>query len=344
MGIRYYRSIGLGKLLRLNISKSGIGVSARLAGVSLSAGPSGSFINLNLPGTGLSYRKRLGSGTAKQAVAEARSGESSPPSDKPAPLPSPGFFAPRHEKELAKGLEAYRTNRKEEALTHFLEAAPEEPGAAIFAAALLAEKDPSSFQATEMLEKVVQSDGEFPTPLMEKYMSDASLNVNITPRVTVTVPVGGLAATLLLVELYQREGRFRNAIGLLEEIEELATEPVLTLSLCELYAERSLWEGIIDKAKNTEPEDDVTLELLIYYGRAMQEMDMQEAAVTVFTKALRRKKNRESDLINEAMYWRAISYIKQGKVSQANKEFQRIFAENPDFRDVAQRLNDAALR
>jgi tetratricopeptide (TPR) repeat protein len=343
MGIRYYRSIGLGKFLRLNISKSGIGVSARVAGVSLSAGPAGSFINLNLPGTGLSYRKRLG-GNPKQILADTRSGESNAPSDKSTPPPSPGFFAPRHEKELAKGLENYRANRKEEALTHFLEAAPEEPGAAIFAAALLSEKDPSNFQATEMLEAVVQSEAEFPTPLMEKYMNEASLNINITSHVTATVPVGGLAATLLLVELYQRQGRHRNAIGLLEEIEELAEEPVLTLSLCELYAERGLWEGIIDKAKSIEPDDDVTLEILIYYGRAMQEMDVHEAAVTVFTKGLRRKKNRDPELMNEAMYWRAISYIKQGKVSQANKEFQRIFAENPDFRDVAQRLNELSLR
>lgn len=340
MGIRYYKSIGLGRFLRLNISKSGIGVSARIAGVSLSTGPAGSFINLNLPGSGLSYRKKLG-GTAK-ALADSRSDESQ--GDKPAPLPSPGFFAPRHEKELARGLESYRANRKEEALAHFIEAAPEEPGAAIFAAALLAENDPSNFQATEMLEGIIQSDGEFPTPLMEKYLSGITLNINITPRVTATVPVDGLAATLLLVELYQKQGRLRNAIGLLEEVEELAHEPVVTLSLCELYAERGHWEGIIDRAKSTEPDDDVTLEILIYYGRAMQEMDMHEAAVTVFTKALRRKKNREPALLNEAMYWRAISYIEQGKVSQANKEFQRIFAENPDFRDVAERLNELTLR
>jgi tetratricopeptide (TPR) repeat protein len=179
---------------------------------------------------------------------------------------------------------------------------------------------------------------------MEKYLSDIDLNINITPRVTATVPVDGLAATLLLVELYQKQGRLRNAIGLLEEVEELAHEPVITLSLCELYAERGHWEGIIDRAKNTEPEDDVTLEKLIYYGRAMHEMDMHEAALTVFTKALRRKKDREPDLLNEAMYWRAISYLEQGKVSQANKEFQRIFAENPDFRDVAKRLNELSLR
>ena len=34
----------------------------------------------------------------------------------------------------------------------------------------------------------------------------------------------------------------------------------------------------------------------------------------------------------------------ENAINQANKEFQRIFAENPDFRDVAQRLNELSMR
>jgi tetratricopeptide (TPR) repeat protein len=152
------------------------------------------------------------------------------------------------------------------------------------------------------------------------------------------MPVDGLAATLLLVECYQAARRIREAIALLEEVVELSPNPVLILSLCELYDSREIWEGIIDHAQGIEPADDVTVEIAVYYGRAMQEKDLHDAAITVFGKALRKKKDRNPDLLREAAYWRAISYQAQGKRSQAKKEFEIIYAEAPNFRDVAQHL------
>lgn len=342
MGFRFQRSIGLGKFLRLNISKSGIGISAGIPGLRISTGPRGAFFSAGLPGTGLSYRKKLSSsGKARResTPAKAKVEEISPET------PTPGFFAPHQEKELARGLEAYEAGQADEALEHFLAAAPDEPGAAILAATLLAEReDGSEFKAIDLLEKVVQSDGEFPTPLMEKYLASTEVEINVTPRVTVALPVDGLAAALLLVELYQSNRRIREAIALLEELVELAEQPVLILSLCELYASREIWEGIIDRAQGIEPVDDVTAEIAIYYGRAMQEKGLHDAAIKVFGKALSKKKDRNPDLLHEAAYWRAISYQEQGKRSQARKEFELLYAEAPNFRDVAQRLADLSLK
>ena len=336
-GLRVQKRISLGKFLRLNISKSGVGISARLAGFTIGTGPRGPYINFDLPGrTGLSYRKQLGG--KKKDSADRKDANVSAQSASLPEIPQPGLLASGHEKDLAKALEHYHAGQPDEALRYFFEAAPKEPGAAIFAAAILAEKDRSNYQAIELLEDVVQSDEEFPTSLMEKYLSQASINIGITPNITAEVPVDGLATTLLLVELYQAQRRVREAIALLEEVETLAKEPLLTLSLCDLYASRNLWDEIIERAHNIEPEDDITTEILLYYGRAMQEKGLHEAAVTVFTKTLRRKKDRSPDLLNEAVYWRAISYQAQGKEAKANQEFQKIFAENPNFRDVAQRL------
>jgi tetratricopeptide (TPR) repeat protein len=342
MGFRFHRSIGLGKFLRLNISKSGIGFSAGIPGLRVSTGPRGSYFSAGLPGTGLSYRKKLtGASKPQRPTPTAKTKEEEVPSD----TPSPSFFAPRAEKELVKGLEAYEADQTDEALGHFLAAASDEAGAAILAATILAEReDGSEFKAIELLEKVVQSDGEFPTPLMEKYLASTELEINVTPRVTVVVPVGGLAATLLLVELYQSARRVREAIALLEELVELSPEPALILSLCELYASREIWEGIIDHAQGVEPVDDVSLEIAIYYGRAMQEKGLHDAAISVFSKALSKKKDRNPELLHDAAYWRAISYQAQGKHGQARKEFEILYAEAPNFRDVAQRLADFSLR
>src|SRR5690606_27954500 len=187
-------------------------------------------------GTGLSYRKKIGS---KQRSAKP---ESPPPqsaalaaqAEAPAP-PEPGFFAPREEKELARALEDYEADRIEEALEHFLAAAPKEPGAAIFAAAIIAERGGGNeHEAIELLEQVIEWDDEFPTPLMEKDLAELEVEIDITTRVSVVLPIDALAATLLLIELYQKQRRVREAIALLEEIETLTGEPTLTLSLCEL--------------------------------------------------------------------------------------------------------------
>jgi len=288
VGFRLQRSIKLGKFVRLNISKSGVGISAGVRGMRISTGPRGAFINLGIPGTGLSYRKKISSSSSKsknnkKAPSAAQAAEPQP--DQASTLPSPGFLAPGHEKDLVKALEAYQAENVDEALEHFTSAAPKEAGAAIFAAAILTRQDRTDYRPIQLLEDVVQSDSEFPTPLMEKYLSDATVDIEITPNVTATVPVDGLAATLLLVELYQAQRRVREAIALLEEVEDLVGEPVLTLSLCELYASRNLWDGIIDRAKRIEPKDDITLELLIYYGRALQEQGLHEAAVTVAKKS-----------------------------------------------------------
>jgi len=185
---------------------------------------------------------------------------------------------------------------------------------------------------------VIQSDQVFPTALALKYLPDAQLRLTITPHVRATVPLDALGATLGLVELYQTQGRIEEAIGLLEEVEELADEPVVTLSLCELYANEGLWDGIIDCASGITSEDDVTLETMVMYGRAMQQNELHTAAIKVFTDALRRKKGRNLLLLNEAMYWRAISYEVSGKRSRAKQEFEKVFANDPDFRDVFERV------
>lgn len=343
MGFRLQRRISLGKFFQLNISKSGVGISAGVPGLRISHGPRGTHFTAGLPGTGLSYQKKIGGKSSSSPKAQPKN-EVAAQADS-VEVPQPSFFAVGHEKALARGLEAYYASQTDEALAYFLDAGPTEPGAAILAAAILAEGDESrAHEGIELLEEVVQREDEFPTPLMEKYLTETDVEIQVTPNVTVVVPVDGLAATLLLVELYQKQRRVREAIALLEDVEELAKEPTLTLSLCELYATRNLWDNIIERAKQTEPEDNVTLETAIFYGRALQEKGLHEAAVSVFSKALRRTKDRNPTLLTEARYWRAVSYQTQGKQQRANSEFQKVYAEAPNFRDVAARLEDFATQ
>jgi tetratricopeptide (TPR) repeat protein len=273
--------------------------------------------------------------------ASGRGGGNNPPPAPPPQIPSPGFLAPQHEKDFVEGLRDYQAGQVEEALQHFLAAGQKDAGGGLYAASLLATRPGGDEQAVAWLESIVRADLEFPTPLMRKYLHEAALRVCITPSVVATVALDGLGAALLLAELYQKQDRLEEAIGVLEEVEEIAGEPALTLSLCELYAHRGLWDGVVERAGGCVVSDDVTLETAILHGRALQEKGMHEAAAAVLTDALRSKKNRSPQLLNEARYWRAVSYENTGRRSQANREFQRLYAQAPGFRDVAQRAVSA---
>lgn len=77
MGTRFHKSVSLGKGLRVNVSKKGLGLSVGGRGHSVSFGPSGSYLNLSIPGTGISYREKIGGAgrtPRKQAASKEYSG------------------------------------------------------------------------------------------------------------------------------------------------------------------------------------------------------------------------------------------------------------------------------
>jgi hypothetical protein len=65
MGLRFRRSIALGRGLRLNVGKrnASIGIGPRAFG--LRVGTAGNWIRAGLPGSGLSYSARIGGARAR---------------------------------------------------------------------------------------------------------------------------------------------------------------------------------------------------------------------------------------------------------------------------------------
>ena len=106
MGFRFQRRIKLAPGVRLNLSKSGLGLSAGPRGASVSVGPSGTHAHLGIPGTGLSYRSKLDKRLRSQRAASPAVSAAVAVTD---PLPAPrstwlgwvmlfalkGFAAPR---------------------------------------------------------------------------------------------------------------------------------------------------------------------------------------------------------------------------------------------------------
>jgi hypothetical protein len=62
MGFRFSRRVSILPGLKLNFSGSGVSLSAGVRGAHFNFGPRGAYTSLGIPGTGLSYRQRVGGG------------------------------------------------------------------------------------------------------------------------------------------------------------------------------------------------------------------------------------------------------------------------------------------
>ena len=78
--------------------------------------------------------------------------------------------------------------------------------------------------------------------------------------------------------------------------------------------------------------------LLLYKAKALRHLRLATAARDTLTVALRRKKGRSDDLLRALRYERALAYEDLGQKSRARAEFEKLYAEAPDFEDVAVRL------
>lgn len=71
MGLRFRKELRVIKLVRLNVSKSGVSTTIGVPGASINIGRRGIFRNLGILGTGLFMRDRIGSlKSAKSVVYE----------------------------------------------------------------------------------------------------------------------------------------------------------------------------------------------------------------------------------------------------------------------------------
>ena len=133
---------------------------------------------------------------------------------------------------------------------------------------LLAAQTDDDASAILSLEKVVNSDQALPDTLMEKYIPGGGMMIGVTELVQVQSPFGSLAAALTLAEVYQRCGRTDEAIGLLQQLVEMQSDPYLVLSLCEAYAEVEAWDEIVEVAAGVSNEDDVSLQVRLFQASA----------------------------------------------------------------------------
>lgn len=337
MGFRFYKSVGLGKGLRLNLSKTGVGVSAGVPGLRYSVHSSGrSTRTAGIPGTGLYYRRDSKIGASRGSTQAAI------PAPQVQMYPKAGLFAPKDEKLFVKGVTAYMHGQLDEAVSLLRQSSQRDASDAHVAEELFLGISLVGLQRLEeaaaTLHTVIASDTALPDAMMAEYGIGGQIEVSVTPLSTVLVPMSSVGAALLLAEVYQRLGRSADAIDLLESAGSVTDEAVFALSLAELYGESQSWQDVTRVTEGfPSNEDDLTLEILCRRAGALIELGMQTGALQVLKEALRFRK-RNPLLLRTARYLRGVCYEATGKRAQARKEFERVYAEEATFLDVADRL------
>jgi tetratricopeptide (TPR) repeat protein len=118
---------------------------------------------------------------------------------------------------------------------------------------------------------------------------------------------------------------------------------VVRLSLAELLNDRypdapQIQQRVIELAEGVHNASPIHAALMFYRARALRKLGMYEGADDTLKKATRRKKDYPKDLLLALTYERAMIYEATGKTKEAQKEFQKVFAEAPTYEDVAAKL------
>lgn len=212
------------------------------------------------------------------------------------------LITPSEEEAFVDGRRELSQGDYQGALRHLQEATHLTDGA--FLAGFLYLKNEDTAKAVPLLEQAARDCRQLGR-YFDKYGLALTLSLPITEEIAAHVGPTLRGALLALVEAYQIAENWDKAYECLQRLRKL------------------------------EPDD---VAILLYKARALRGLSMNDAAKEILTAALRRKKDRSRDLMLTLRYERALTYDALGQAKRARSDFEKIYAEDPDFDDVAKRL------
>ena len=342
MSFRFWRRIKIAPGVSLNLSKSGGSLSFGPRGAKFTVGSRGKRATVGIPGTGLFYTTPITGGTGrKKRSASAATAPTVSVKDRL----TLGFFKrlviPDDEEALVDGCRELALGDANKALGILKKATHLADGA--YLAGFLSLKQGQLQKATDYLTIAAENHRRLGR-YFNKYGISATMSLPITDAVSVHVGPDLRGVLLGLVEAWQGLQRWEDAITCLERLRQLEPDDVVVkLSLAELLLEaspgdRRVYKKVVRLAKDIENETPVHTALLYYKAKALHGLGLLDAARDTLTVALRRKKGRSGELLRALRYERILVYEALGQHRRARSELEKLYAEMPDYEDVATRL------
>jgi len=345
MSFRFWRRVKIVPGVTLNLSKSGGSLSFGPRGAKFTVGSRGKRATMGIPGTGLFYTTTLPSG---DSGGRRNSSSAAPevPSVRTEDRLTLSFFkrliTPDDEEALVDGCRELVLGNEDKALECFKDAVHLADGA--YLAGFLALKKEWLEEAANYLAAAAEKHSRLGR-YFSKYGISAVMSLPITDEVSAHVCPDLRGVLLGMVEVYQRQKRWQDAITCLERLQRLEpNDVVVKLSRVELLlgahpGDKKVCQKVVRLVEGIENETPIHAALMLYRAKALRHLGLATAARDTLTATLRRKKGRSDDLLRALRYERALAYEDLGQKSRARAEFEKLYAEAPDFEDVAERLD-----
>ena len=343
MGFRFWRRVRIAPGISLNLSKTGMSVSAGPRGAKMTVGARGVRATTGLPGTGMYYTTTMRPPQGRRRGEHQRQPIVSGPAKSRLDL---GFFQrlviPGPEKAFVDGLRAL-IDGKDMAALNELERAAQLADAA-YLAGFTALKHLQWEDAKRHLTYAASQHRSLGR-LLRKYGIQAELGLPITEEIMVHAGPNLRSVLLGLVEVYQELGEHDDAMTILKHLHKLEPhEPAVKLSIAEFLVEtrpddRRACQQVVQLCAQVDNESPVHAAVLLYKARALGNLGLLDAKRETLTKALRRRKDRPPEVLLALRYERALTYEALGQKAKARKDFERIYAEDPSYQDVADRFS-----
>jgi len=333
MSLRFRRSMKILPGVRLNFSKSAMGLSFGVPGARISVNTRGDvYTSAGIPGTGLYAVERTSLSKGRTRKRSARNQE---PETLTEYVPPPGLFAPRRQRALYKALQKGTLEALEELAVKFPDIKYICDAFALPKYLMSGSNDLAGL--TLKAAKVWATRAELDRSWIFAHHAKAfEMNVKVAPGVDVPMRFSIQGLGHMYIELLQLGERFQEA---LEVAESLEPDQISALAVCENEVQLRRWKDVLETTEDIENEDDATALLLIFRAIAFREEGKLDASIETLRLA-RSSRKRHEDILNKALYERSFLYEKQGKKALARKDLEKILATDSDFPGVDQRLKD----
>jgi tetratricopeptide (TPR) repeat protein len=345
MSLRFRRSIKLIPGVRLNFSKSAIGLSVGVPGARVSVNTRGDvYTSAGIPGTGLYSVER-------SSVRGARSRRGASSADEqiyiPPKPPKPGIFAIGRERNFYKFcLEHFNGENLpldkatvDKALSLALQY-PRIKYTYLAMACLVGARDDENFPEllTVSAEVWQNRSAAFDSYEARKYFRLLEMQIPITPGISYADSFGVNAFGFLYVEVLQQAKQIDVAIEVLEDME---TTQLSAVSMVDLELANGRFQDVLDSTEDLELEDESTGMLFIMRGAALSQLGFHDGALEAIKKVVA-KRSLDEEVRNRALWERANIYERQGKKPQALKELEKIVLADSKYPQIMERIT--ALR
>ncbi len=304
MGWRFRKSLSLGKGIRLNVGKRGLGLSAGVKGLRVGFGNRGVYTSAGIPGSGLYTVNYFGRGSKYSGKIITKSGSSLGgvfililgiigfifAISIPAvgfPLLIIGGVAyyfwskqpkQRARRKLAKARKFFNQQNYDEAITLLKEAN---------------ELDKENYDVIRLLGGVLHNSEKYDKAIEYLKSFIASNSTDIETQI-------------ILANCFYKTKQYKEAIGILQKL----------------------------------PENfELNLKVIQLLGVCFAAQKQFDLAINVFKKAPLQKRNLDDDLV-EIHYNLALIYEESGDKNNALKHFKRVYSENINYKDVAQKVEN----